>query len=324
MVLLMKKIIRSANILLLAAAFAGTSCTQDFDLELESTPVAVINAFAQPDAPLSVSVTHSWPSAGPMPSGTVITDAEVTASVNGDAPVALTYDPATRQYVSPFICHEGDEISIAADSHKYGPASGSTTVPGKIVIENVERSAFLFTDYDSIIAEDENTASYLKALMVTYKVTFRDPSGLGDYYLLDCDVDCDDPITKEDDSYMDAVFGYSGRPIILFTDRSIDGKSYTITFSRKYLWIDIIRFDFDPVNHINIYHISHDYYLYALSMNKKYGSVNNVFEDFGIGNIRDIYTNVSSGGGLIGAGAVTTHDDDISDLLDKYAGELFP
>lgn len=296
-----------------------SACTSYYYPDLDDEKeVLAINVLAEADSTVSASLSHSW-FFGSMPSDLTVTDARVSLAVNGEVRGEMIYDQKKKKYVSEVFVSEGDEIEVSAHSVKYGLASGRSIVPRKVKIQSWSMAYFLETDDMSTIIGPDGSVSHPTAIRYDYSLTFTDPADEDNYYLLNVKgATSSDPILGENDSPLDAVFSINDE-FIVFSDRSIKGRTYTLT-CRLSSWYDGWWSD-DLFSHtLCFYSISKDYYMYLLSLHKKYDGLNGSLEELGLAEQRSVYTNVSSGAGIVGAQSVDVIVNDVTEIVKDNLG----
>lgn len=303
--------------------FAG--CTSDFDPDVDAEPVAVLNVMAEPDSIVTASVTHSW-LFGTNHDNVTVDNASVRLTVNGEAHGLMTFDPLTGLYTSSYRAAIGDDIKISVRTIDYGEAEGYTVIPRKVKIDHWECVPTYVVDYDGIIAGTNGSDwKYAQQLQIHYSITFTDPADEENYYLLAGKRyyefgggECDDPILGENETPLEAVFA-KDRDFMVFSDRSISGKSYTLSYTTTYSLDYFPLYEIDGEGHlydrVRLYSISRDYYLYLLSLYKKYGYLNSNLESLGLAEPKGVFTNVSPGVGIV---ASQTPDMIVNDVYDIY------
>lgn len=308
-----------------ALTIAGQGCESDFDPDISEKPVVVINMLAEPGDRLSASVTHSWSHTGnPFPDVT-IDDAAVSYSVNGRHTGIMVFNPATGDYKADYRPEAGDEIEISVVSDKYGSATGRTYVPKQVKIDKWSFNPVEVTDYNGIVLGD--TLSYLRRLNIEYSITFSDPAGEENYYMISGKSYYEtgggfssDPIISENNTPMDAIFSKNST-FVVFSDRSIDGQTYTLRYTCSYIpFISVTEFGERLTDRIALCSISRDYYLYLLSIYKKYGDLNLNLEDMGLAEPKVIYSNVTTGAGIVAAQSSDTIVNDVHDIVCRFVG----
>ena len=291
------------------------SCSVDFEPNINVQPIAVLNVLVENDSTVSASVTRTWRFADNKQI-IVQDDADVYLSVNGEDMGQMQFNAESGKYCSSYIAKQGDIISIKADTRNYGSAVGKTVVPKIVPIESFTCSAARVTDYDGFEISPDGSIKNVEALDVYYKITFTDPGDEDNYYMIGSSINGEnEPLLKEHDEALDEIF-LLNEEFNVFTDKSINGRTYTLTLSsRIYHWN--LRYMVDT---IKLYSISYDYYLYMLSIYRKYCGINGQLESVGIANPKDIYTNVSPGVGIVAASSFDMVQYDKTDDVKR----LFP
>lgn len=292
------------------------SCYREVDLdEHRSTPKMVINSTVSPDTVIMASITRTWfyPDGNPDVS---LPHAKVELYINDQYVEQMEWkileDPrhpgqTCSLFVSDTIPTEGDKIKIIASTPEYGTATAEDIIPNKIPIKDVQ--------YSIKKGEGIYEETYEDYYEVYYEVTFEEPANENNYYLIrvmtrwdddyygpawtPAEMEFIDPIFKEQDAILDESMGFNGlnkRGGALFTDRSINGKTYTLQVKE----IAITLEETEP-RIISIYSLSESYYFYLLSLQKLSGST----LEGGLGNIGfaeplRIYSNVQGGTGILG------------------------
>lgn len=305
----MKQMKKYISFILFLCSFASilvsTSCTSDIDLDIKSEPVGILNILADPDSLIYIQISHSWPLTQ-RPKDVIVKDASVTLSVNGLDVGPVRYDADKKLYVCNFTPKEGDKIEAKAETEAYGTLSGRTTVPEKTHVEKWSYESKIMTDYNSMFANDNGSITYGKIFVCEYRITFSDPAEGTQYYMIRSDNDSGpldkffsiDPILNDGISPFDAIFS-DRHDLMIFSDRQINGKDYTISYQTQRS-LSLISFGQQLVDRISLYTISEDYYLYLRSLCVKYGSgLNEILEPIGLSEPRAIYSNINGGSGII-------------------------
>ena len=313
------------GITLAALMMAVQGCESDFDPDINDKPVVVVNMLAQPGNKLSASITHSWSHTDNSFPDVKIADATVSYSINGHRTGVMIYNPVTGEYETEYTPEVGDDIEISVKSDIYGSVSGRTYVPEQVKIDKWSFNPVEVTDYNGIVSGD--TLSYLRRLNIEYSITFSDPAGEENYYMISGRQYHDtgggfssDPIISENNTPMDAIFSKNST-FVVFSDRSIDGRTYTLRYTCSYTpFIPITDFAERLTDRIALCSISRDYYLYLLSIYKKYGDLNHNLEDLGLTEPKIIYSNVTDGAGIVAAQSSDTIVNDVHDIVCRFIG----
>ena len=321
------------KILVGGMAVAVVGCSTDFDPDVDATPVAVLNVLAQADSTVTASVSPSW-LFGTEPGDVTVGNARVALKVNGTPMGLMEFDANSGKYTSPYRPVEGDEIEVSVRTVDYGDAVGKTTVPRKVKIDRWECTPTTMIDYNAMIIQSDGSWEYGRNLRLNYSITFNDPGDEENYYMLSGKLyywwgggHCDDPILGENNSPLEAVFA-DDASFMVFSDRSISGKSYTLSYYTDYSLNyggapgDIVQ-DEDGTMHvydrIALCSISREYYLYLLSLYKKYGELNSNLENLGLAEPKAIYTNVNPGVGIVGSQTADMIVHDVYSIIEEYS-----
>lgn len=303
---------------LLYILFCGlilASCYKEVDLsEYYTTPKMVINSTVSPDTVVMASVTRTWFLPESMPDVN-LPHAKVDLYINdqyvGPMKWKILKDPKYANntfplFTSDTIPTEGDKIKIIASTPEYGTATAEDIIPKKVPIKDV-----LYTIKKGEGIYEETYEDYYE---VYYEITFEEPAEENNYYLIrvmahledyygtywtPTEMEYIDPIFKEQDAILDESMGFNGlnkSSGALFTDQSINGKTYTLQVKE----IAITLEETEP-RIISIYSLSQSYYFYLLSLQKLAGST----LEGGLGNIGfaeplRVYSNVQGGTGILG------------------------
>lgn len=311
---------RLSTLILLMAPCMLTSCMDEFNPGLDEDNILVVNILAFADSTITASVTHSWTMEQAPPStwngiwpperkDFSVADADIDCTVNGER-VLMNYNPESGYYVSDRIIKAGDHIAVKAHSRKYGDAGGEVTVPQKTQITDIKCKVSLSED-QSVTNIYPSGSSYGIIMKTNYEIKFSDPPGESNYYMVTLDTSMFnelDPIFLEHVSGIDNVLSDDTTPWnLIFSDKNIDGKTYTLKFSS-------INYEFSapgsygPVPEypelwtrtITLRSISESYYLYLLSLQKKYFGIDSAIEGLGLAEPKVVYSNVNPGVGIIG------------------------
>lgn len=347
---ILRNIYKAASFL---AAFISsltlTSCFQDFEPDIESTPVVCINSLATAGEVLEVTVsrTYRWSEGNPDLIDIYLKNAVVKVFVNDEFREQLTYteekfidrpdydfsDPRRilKFYRGSYTPQPGDHIRITADDPTYGHAEGEVTVPWPVDIEktdisvyNVESERISSNEADIIRVTGEASLS----------VWFSDPADIDNYYefdssstwertssLLSCRSDIDlsvEPIFTEHVSPLESIMSETSG-YYFFTDRQISGKKYPlhIHFNRidyTYLADEGPSSNSSTINLI-LYAISESYWKHVISVWESNDGINGILGDVGLSDQIWESSNVSTGAGVIAARAGSQYKIKYSDLL---------
>lgn len=276
-----------------------SSCFQEFEPDIDSTPVLCMNSLITPGDSIDVLLSRTWRwSEGDVDDGrtynngdqidVTVRDAILELYVNGDFKEEMKLVSVARdlgytisyqdKFRAEYIPKSGDVIRIEAVSKDYGSAWAEVTVPQPVEI----------FDVDVILPE---APSYVKAtgeyiMSPTFKIWFEDPSKEQNFYDFTVGytafgyesqyeygesygfesfsqfwVEYDhEPLFTEHTSALDqALTETSGYTI--FTDRQISGIKYPLTISLT----DMVYAVYNPNNNPDIGNATIDFELRSIS-----------------------------------------------------------
>lgn len=340
-------------LLLLSVSAMLTSCYNDFEPDLESTPVVCLNSLIIAGNELKAEVTRTWRYSEGYPLdghlNIYLNDSEVSLYVNDkfEENLYLCADTLESHEIKPvfranYIPKEGDKIKLTVSNKTYGNAEAEVTVPYAVDIDKVETKIS-----NEEIFEDSATR-YSVAFDMHVNVSFTDPANSLNYYLFDIDRGTYSKYGPFDffpeyDNIYESVYisaDYSREPLFsehitpietvisdgyglytVFSDRQISGKRYTLDVPTEcsYFWENENQIDVEKRVTINVklYHISQEYYNFMLSLWAATEGVSGALGDVGLGQPVWEFSNVSTGAGIVAAAAVSTVTLNVYDLLTK-------
>lgn len=305
-----------------------TSCVREINLEhLRPQPKLVLNSFVIAGEPIAARVSRTWFYTENYPDVT-IADATVHLYVNGGLKEQMVwtkdgdshYDRG--RYQAAYIPKEGDEIKIMASVENYKDVSAEISIPELVPIIRVTTS---------VVKAGTSGSSYDQ---LKVGITFKDDPDRKNYYLIyfesrgltrdnetqevilnsiwsPLSVDYSkEPLLLSSFSALESVLGYDFMSWVhgrVFTDDLINGQEYTIqvlTGIYSSYWVDSPMPE-DPDNsRVCLYSISESYYQYlksiiALEDEGLQGSM----ADKGLAEPIPIFSNISGGVGILGAGS---------------------
>lgn len=308
----------------LLVMFMLSSCTTGFEPEIDESPVTVLNVLVANDSVISASVTRSWVFNTSVTSAQVaLPDARVEYSLNDSRWIPMKYDESRLRYFADQVAVEGDRVHIRASS-RFGEAEGWAEVPRVVPIERVEYTVESRVDNESIIVSPgDNSISHPVEVIIRYRVSFTDPADTENYYLLGLEgdrFDVDDPIISDNESSMDALINQY-HYCWFFTDAGIEGKTYTLSLYSTH-HVSGYYYPWNTTDTIKLISISRDYYLYLLSLQKKYSGFNGILEDMGVADPRIIFSNVNPGTGIVASQSLSLYQHDLHHIFDKIMDEM--
>jgi signal peptidase I len=312
-----------------------SACYKEIDLEdYRTSPKVVLNCAISTDTIIMASVSRTWFFTDNS-SDVVISDAKVELFVNDVFRESMVWQKGNTSngvYVSNIIPVEGDRIKIVATTN-YGKVWAEDEIPVKVMIRNVEISARHFGSGTHIIVDkDGNIIEKGDNLEIKYQISFDDKHNTNDFYFLRIE-NCDklqslgtldyasDPIFLADESAINTSLGgqtLPGQGGRTFTDKSINGQSYTLTVTESgssYLY------DYGAVlnRKISLYSLSKPYYQYLTSILKtNEDNAMQKLSDFGLAEPIRIFSNIQGGTGIIGASQNDSKTIDLRKILPDH------
>lgn len=343
-------------LLLPLLASVVTSCMEDFEPDIPSTPVLCMNAEITPGDSIILFLTRSWRWSEDEDNDPDIDveNAEVRLIVNGEwrenlvpSFVGNGYDTehpfydVSKCYRSTYIPVSGDVIRLEVTSTEYGEAWAEVTVPYPVPIDRVEvqnLTCIPMTNTDGWPALKERTDFIIGCKLLVY---FTDPAGESNYYDFKAGLSpyssyddkatalagsvsplfIDEPLFTEHVSVLEsAVAETSGYTI--FSDRQIYGKTYPL------------RVRYDPFEFyywnpsdmqgpkeygitVTLRHVDPAYYKHVLSVWEANDAIVGSLGGIGLANPVYAYSNVSTHAGVVAAYAVSQVTVSMVDLIDQ-------
>lgn len=316
-----------------------TGCYRDFTADVKSMPVLCINSLITAGEPIDVSVTHTW----------TYTDVEIIKDKdNYYGGYETRYDNEVTDAIieiyannilqtDDYIPQEGDLIRIVATSKKYGRAEGEVTVPVSIPIESLTWNAEIVSA--KVGTDFWNEPSFFTVESdLQAKVSLYDPSGIENYYNINCRPEYNDdpdlepyfsvgslnyesePIFSEHIGMIDVVTGNDSYGFTFFTDRQFSGERYTLNLQFENMEIQTSNippevYDFDWSIYFELSAVSKSYYdLVNYEWHAQDGSIADL-GNMGLGDPMWGYSNVSSGAGVIAAQSKSTYKINLKDFF---------
>lgn len=307
----------------LVAAALLSSCSTTFEPDIESKQQGVLNVLASADSHVVAYLTTTWRYDRPEQKR-FIKDADVTLFVNGVEYGKMTFaeDENRRDdehYECDYVPRVGDRLEVRAATRDFGILSGMCEVPVPVKIESYDVSAKCYEDKNYMIVVGSDI-SYATVVDFTYRLTFTDPADEENYYMLASNAYPTDPIFDENQNAIDGLIdGDDFSYYAIFSDRSINGHSYTLQCQTQYF----ARYDrnpYDPgqcVDKIYLASISRDYYRYILSILKKEGGLQGELDEIGLGMPMTIFSNIDGGVGIMAAQSLDGFEIDVTDKVNE-------
>lgn len=324
-------------VLFLCILLLASSCMKEIDLEhMRPAPKLVLNSVASSGQILKASLSRTWFYTDGEPN--MLLEAPVRLYVNDHFREEMTLNMDANDYysygnyVSSYIPVSGDKVRIEVEKDGFNSVVAEETVPYKP--ELIALKAEKHIKY--------NSYSYY-SVQYRFKITFRDPSAVGNCYLImvyrgtphneyenddyqnppiyqgyyDWHRDymdyTSDPVFENKISILDKVMGNDwlsgggGRP---FSDELFNGKEYTMTLNSgsSYGYYPNYPPQEGPLSdsvRVYLYTITEPYYKYLSALISLYdGSLNNDLADIGLAEPVRVTSNINGGLGILGAACV--------------------
>ncbi len=245
---------------------------------------------------------------------TTVSNAKVTATVNGSEAYALTYDAKNICYRCDYRPKEGDEVKIQASANGYPAVEAQTTVPRHQMLEVVACE----TLYDPVSYETDNISAQDSIARITLRIT--DPANTTDYYRLKVrsagclegtyyfkDSFSSDDVLFKNVSLHKGYQGWAAGMSNVFSDNLINGKTYEFTVESRLRETRPVTEEglVDPENKwivVELQSISADFFNYLNSVWLYRITDRNAYSE-----TVQIYSNVVDGYGIVGALATEKH-----------------
>jgi len=223
-----------------------------------------------------------------------------------DTLLSNQYVYSTGNYLSKHVIPlAGNEYKIVTKAPGLPDATASTKIPNIVKIENIDTSWSIATIGNSSYG------------LMTCHIDFTDPANETNYYLFNickfpnfyvnyfyCLFLCDDPIVEEKLIENPYDLGEEG---IVFSDRLINGKKYSLTVSYPddrselgWTYPGIKYKEFKEVVYFRLYSISEEYFKYIQTLNLYYAKIGNP-----IAEPVQVHSNIIGGYGILGGAAVS-------------------
>lgn len=335
-----------------------TGCEQEFEPDIYVPEALCINSVITSGEPVSANISHTWRYDEDFEEkiDCGVYDATVTLSVDGK-PVETLHAKDSEQsskgsvYRFRHVAVPGEDITITAQSGKYGDAYGSVTVPRPVGLMKA------VSDFraDRVLGADNVNETQSIVLGGGLKVTVTDNAATTDFFRLEVrGIDPepigsgewvevwgeDEPqermyqgtmdfwmIDKEHETLfqehlgvLDVMFGASTYGFTIFSDRMFPGKSHTIDVVLRDATIYMynprdIPSIFDVKVRITLSTLSQSYYNYWLSDFQDSEGFIGQMGDLGLAQGVNGYSNVSTKAGVIVAATPTTVDVNLADFI---------
>lgn len=312
-----------------------TACYEDFNPDVDVTPVLCINSLITAGQPVDVDVSRTW----------LYTDE--TAARDHEVNDAKVMVYANGHLVSDdYVAREGDNIRIEVESAHYGNAEAEVTVPYAVPVESFDWKPVL----TSSTVGDEGVMSASLTFNLEADLTFSDPVYSQDFYHLryigfynsgdsfngdeiwgefepegadfilgSLKYDAE-PVFSEHIGVFESVMGSSAGSFTFFTDRQFQGSSYTLWLRFSDCRYSVYSKVWNPLYlecgyTITLYSVSKSYYDWS---NYVWHNDEGFFcdlSDVGFSDPVWAYSNVSTGAGVVAACAPTTVTVDLTEFI---------
>lgn len=312
---------------LLCAACAGTlaSCYHEIDLDKYrqegGSDLLTLNSLVSPDSTVKVAATRPYFFSDEHNKRDVVKGLDIRLTVNGKDCGTMVFDPERQLYVSDVKSKSGDKIELST-FYRDSEVTASDVVPHAPRIESItaERQGPVHVYYDN-------------DFIITYRITFDERPGEGDYYFLQWDMVrrlYGDPhpqgltMGTRDFTY-EFVFNKLAEEIhgtlpgwepyspegLPFSDKGIDGKKHTLVLKEVIQGIERVDSRTAMERRFFLYSISKPYYDYLVSMlincTDDKGLEGGLI-DLGIADPVKVYSNIRGGLGILGSYAMAPAD----------------
>lgn len=345
-----------------AAAILLTGCEQEFEPDIYVPEALCINSVITSGEPVSANISHTWRYDEDFEEkiDCGVYDATVTLTVDGRPVETLRASDSEQSkkgsvYRFSHIAAPGEDITITAESGKYGEAHGSVIVP------QPAGNLTAVPDFKAKRVTGESDESQGIVLSGGIKATITDTEASTDFYRLEAKainaepigsgewVDVwgeDEPverkyvgvlefwmIDKEHETLfqehlgvLDVMFGASTYGLTIFSDRMFSGRDYTLDVVLREAFIHIynplhINSIYDVKVRLTLSTLSSSYYNYWLSDFQASEGFIGQMGDLGLAQGVNGYSNVSTKAGVIMAATPTTVDVSLADFIRTTLGQ---
>ncbi len=322
------------SIKLLSGALCATmlsSCYQDIDLDKykgqNGEHLLTINSIVNPDSTIAAAATKTYFFSDVHNSRDYVNDLAISIKVNGNDVGEMKFNPTTNLYVSDVKPSENDVVELST-VYMDEKVTCRDKVPSKVAIESASASrqgpVSIYSDRDYII---------------TYKITFTDPSDTRNYYFLDYDQENSSKsvMMGERDYTFEYVFQQLANRVnanipgwepyspdgLPFTDDGIEGKTHTLVVKEILqggYGTDLTRYS-EMKRRFKLFSISEDYYEYLLSVlynDTDSDGLHGGMIDLGIAEPMKYFSNIIGGVGIFAAYALDEVKLDVIQVCGKF------
>lgn len=316
-------------------AFCLTGCYDDFDPDVDITPVLCINSLITAGEPVEVEVSRTRMFTDDRPGDTFgVDDAIVSVYANGELKD------------SSYLPQEGDHISIVAESAKFGRAEAEVTVPVSVPVTSLKATPVI-TDrliddlpgwamlcdvsfnlmVEMEIADDARSDNYFRLSYSTFLPmgdNYQDESsGSGipgvSFYCGTFNYELE-PIFSEHVDIFESVMGGAATEFTFFTDRQFSGRSYTLhlQFRNGSFYVNSREWEpsyFDCGLEFTLHTVSESYYSCSNYIWQRDEGITGDLSGIGLSDPMWAYSNVSTGAGVVAAQSLRTYTLSLAEFL---------
>lgn len=327
------------KIILLASPLLLTECYEDFDPNIDTTPVLCLNSLIKAGEPIDVNITRTW----------IYTDAAAAKDHSVDDAsfqIFANGNPVDNSYIP----HEGDHIRLLARSRKYGSAEAEVTVPVASQISSLDFTprvtdfwathtqgwGLTATMYFDVkinfgIADNNSTTNYYlleyKSFSNSHPTDYDDPLNFYQKYpqvstFSPGQFETSDPVFYEQVSAFEEVMNGAYYDVY-FSNRLINKETNDVEFGFSACKFALTGWngqleEFDCGWDFTLYFISESLYNWAAYIEQKNGFVFGDMGDWGLSDPIWGYSNVSTGAGVVAAQSSATITLNLHDFLYDY------
>lgn len=320
----------------LALVLLLTGCYENFEPNIETSPVLCINSLITAGEQIEVKVSHTW----------MFNNENGDKNHSVDDAKILIYANGMLQ-TENYIPKEGDNIRIVAESKKYGNAEASVTVPEAVPVNSVDFSPVILNVWKNTDKPMSETLTF--NMKISMKIV--DTHSSDDYFKLDYNwasptgnEDSEgnfnashapytsfslgsfeyktEPIFKEYIGMFESVMGNDDDVLLIFSDRQFSRKDYTLKLQFNNSSYHVESPEYNP----ELYDCSITFYLATVSRSYYDRAIYVWQRDSGvIGDLGDLgfaepiwgYSNVSTGAGIVAARSFATYTLNLKDFIQQ-------
>lgn len=317
---------------LLPLLLALTGCHEDFDPNVDTTPVLCLNSLITAGEPVEAKITHTWLySDEASEEDHSVSDATLTVYANGE----LVGDD--------YLPQPGDRIRLVAESPTYGKAEAEVTVPRQAEVGKIEYEPIVDSIYKRPQGYGDSQGNFTGLYCdvrfnLHLEVPITDTDEADNYYHLSysgyvpenyqnsCTLYTGtfnyeaEPIFSEHIGVLESVMGSDADGFTFFTDRQFAGDTYRLNlrFSDVRYTASVFYFNnliYNSGLTLELTTVSPSYYSWVNYQWQEYDGVIGDLGEMGIGEPMWGYSNVSTGAGVVAACAKTIYHISLEPFL---------